>query len=280
MTPELRSASSLPRERLAGLFTEGFSGYYVPIRADAAALAAMVESWDLDLDASPVAFLDGEAVGFAFLGVRGASGWIGGMGVVPEARRRGVGRAVMRAVLDEARRRGLAEVWLEVLVQNDPARRLYEGLGFETVRELEIWTVEGAGGDSSARAVTPGEARETIARLRREREPWQRADETVAHVQDVRAVAVDGGAALYRVSGGRASILQLAVDHDGVARGHSPEPARELLAEILADADGAVWVNAPAGDAALAGFRELGGRVTERQLELRTTALEPQVAGV
>jgi ribosomal protein S18 acetylase RimI-like enzyme len=275
VTPELRPASSLPREQLAGLFTEGFSGYYVPIRADTAALASMVESWDLDLDASPVAFVDGEPVGFAFLGVRGSSGWIGGMGVVPEARRQGVGRAVMHGVLDEARRRGLEDVWLEVLVQNDPARRLYEDLRFETVRELEIWTVEGAGGASGARTVTPDEARETIARLRRAPEPWQRADETVARVPDVRALAVEGGATLYRFAGGRASILQLAVDP-----GRSPDAARELLAAILADADAAAWVNVPAGDPALAGFRELGGRVTERQLEMRTTALDaPTAAG-
>jgi ribosomal protein S18 acetylase RimI-like enzyme len=279
VTPEIRPASSLPHERLAGLFTEGFSGYYVPIRADEAALTAMVESWDLDLDASPVAFVDGEPVGFAFLGVRGSAGWIGGMGVGPEARRRGVGRAVMHAVLDEARRRGLEEVWLEVLVQNEPARRLYEQLGFETVRELEIWTVDASGdapeSTSGAHEVATDEARETIARLRPGPEPWQRADETVARVQDVRALAVEGGAALYRVAGGRASILQLAVDP-----AHPGQPARQLLAAILADADAAAWLNAPAGDPALAGFRELGGRVTERQLEMRTTALDaPTAAG-
>jgi ribosomal protein S18 acetylase RimI-like enzyme len=179
----------------------------------------------------------------------------------------------MRGVLDEARRRGLEDVWLEVLVQNDPARRLYEELGFETMRELEIWTVEGAGGASGARAVGLDEARETIARLRSGPEPWQRADETVARVPDVRALAVEGGAALYRFAGGRASILQLAVDPAG-----STQPARELLAAILADADAAAWVNVPAGDPALEAFRELGGRVTERQLEMRTTALDPPTA--
>jgi ribosomal protein S18 acetylase RimI-like enzyme len=276
VSTELRPASSLGRERLAGLFTAGFEGYFVPISADAAALAAMVESWDLDLDASPVAFVGGEPVGFALLGVRGTAGWIGGMGVVAGARRRGVGAAVGRAVLEEARRRGLAEVRLEVLVQNDAARRLYDRLGFEPVRELEIWAVERASGTepqalsgaSRARSVGIDEARATITRLRREREPWQRADETVARVPDLRAVAVEGGAALYRVTAARASILQLAVDADLVAQRHLPDPARELLSAILGDADGAVWVNVPAGDPALGGFRELGGRVTERQVEM------------
>src|SRR5918999_6602561 len=98
--------------------------------------------------------------------------------------------------------------------------------------------VEGAGGASSEREVAPDEARETIAGLRREPEPWQRADETVARVPDVRALAVEGGAALYRFAGGRAPILQLPVDS-----GRSPNAARELLAAILADADATAWVN-------------------------------------
>ena len=260
MTLEIRPASSLDSERLAGLFTEGFSGYYVPIRADAAAIEGMVRNWDLDLDASRVAFAGGEPVGFAFLGVRGRQGWIGGTGVVPAARRQGIGDAVMRAVLDEARRQGLEEIWLEVLVQNEPARGLYERLGFEPVRELEIWELEGPGGPSAAQAVPLDSARAQIEALRSGPEPWQRADETLAHVDDLRALAVEGGAAVYRLAGGRASILQLAA---------SAEAARELLTAILAESSTVLWVNAPAGDPALEALRELGGSVTERQTEMR-----------
>jgi hypothetical protein len=199
-------------------------------------------------------------VGFAFLGIRGRRGWIGGTGVVPAARRQGVGDAVMRAVLDEARRLGLDEVWLEVLVQNEPARGLYERLGFEPVRELEIWELEGSGGESEARAVPLDSARAQIEALRTAPEPWQRADETVTHVDDLQALAVDGGAAIYRAAGGRASILQLAA---------SAEAARELLTAILAESPALLWVNAPSGDPALEAVRELGGRVTERQTEMR-----------
>ena len=261
MSLDVRPASSLTPDELAGLFTEGFSGYYVPVRADAAALEGMVRNWHLDLDASRVALRDGEPVGFALLGVRGRRGWIGGTGVVPAARRTGVGAAVMRAVLDEARRLALDEVLLEVLVQNEPALRLYENLGFEHVRELEIWELEGRGGPSTARASTIDAARAQIAALRRGPEPWQRADETVAGVPDARALAVGGGAAIFRVAGARASILQLAVEDAGAAR--------ELLAAILSEAPSLLWLNAPAGDPALEALAELGGRVAERQLELR-----------
>ena len=63
----------------------------------------------------------------------------------------------MRAVLEEARdARPRARLWLEVLVQNEPAIRLYEKLGFAKVRELEVWTLDrleaGAHGASGVRA--------------------------------------------------------------------------------------------------------------------------------
>jgi len=52
------------------------------------------------------------------------------VGVTPEARRRGVGLALMLAALDVAREAGVAAAFLEVAIDNDPAIALYEGLGF------------------------------------------------------------------------------------------------------------------------------------------------------
>jgi len=53
--------------------------------------------------------------------------------VAPDARRRGLGRALMLALLDEARARRAAEVFLEVRADNPNARALYESLGFEQI---------------------------------------------------------------------------------------------------------------------------------------------------
>jgi ribosomal-protein-alanine N-acetyltransferase len=47
-----------------------------------------------------------------------------------ERRRRGLASSLMRYVLDEARREGAARATLEVRRSNEPAQRLYEGLGF------------------------------------------------------------------------------------------------------------------------------------------------------
>ncbi len=48
-----------------------------------------------------------------------------------EWRRQGVARALMVAVFRDAAGEGAARATLEVRRSNDPARRLYEGLGFE-----------------------------------------------------------------------------------------------------------------------------------------------------
>jgi ribosomal-protein-alanine acetyltransferase len=53
--------------------------------------------------------------------------------VAPEARRHGLGRTLMLALLDEARARQAAEVFLEVRADNPNARALYDSLGFEQI---------------------------------------------------------------------------------------------------------------------------------------------------
>lgn len=52
------------------------------------------------------------------------------MAVLPEARGRGVGKALMLAVEDEARARGACKITLEVLSGNDTAKGLYAALGY------------------------------------------------------------------------------------------------------------------------------------------------------
>lgn len=52
------------------------------------------------------------------------------LAVDPGARRRGIGRALLRAVLEDAERSGAALVVLEVRASNDAALALYGALGF------------------------------------------------------------------------------------------------------------------------------------------------------
>jgi ribosomal protein S18 acetylase RimI-like enzyme len=75
-------------------------------------------------------------------------GWeVSYVGVVPEARRRGVGRELLRKALFEAKAAGQPHLGLSVDARNHPARELYRRLGFEPFecREvfLAVWSCPG-----------------------------------------------------------------------------------------------------------------------------------------
>lgn len=257
MTLELGSARSLAPGERAELFNAAYEGYLVPFHVDEAALAFMDDAFDLDLDASRIAYRDGDPVGLANLGVRGEDAWIGGVGVVLGARRSGVGEALMRALHAQARCRGVRRVWLEVIVENTGAFGLYEKLGYRTVRDVEVWSLPAVPDDASdaAREVPSGEAHARIRELGSEREPWQRADRTLAHYDDARGLATDDGAAVYRQTGEHVQLVQLAGE---------PEP---LLRALRTRGQVSV-LNLPEDDAAAPVLRELGASVVVRQHEM------------
>ena len=96
-------ASQFDAEALAAVMTAGYVDYFVPVVLDGTRMAAVIELWDIDLARSRVAVGDdGEPIGLVLLGVRGERSWVGGLGVVPEARRGWLGRALMESVLAAA----------------------------------------------------------------------------------------------------------------------------------------------------------------------------------
>src|SRR5439155_15133826 len=117
----LRPASSLSLPAFTALFNAGYEGYVIPFRVDEATVRWMLDSFDIDADASRVAYRSDDPVGFANLARRGDQAWVGGVGVVPSARRQGLGEQLMRAVHEEARSRGVATIRLEVIEQNEAA---------------------------------------------------------------------------------------------------------------------------------------------------------------
>ena len=82
MSIELHAASSLSPGERAELINAAYEGYLVPFHVDERQLAFMDDAFDLDLDASRIAYRDGEPVGLGNLGLRGEDAWIGGVGVV------------------------------------------------------------------------------------------------------------------------------------------------------------------------------------------------------
>jgi ribosomal protein S18 acetylase RimI-like enzyme len=58
--------------------------------------------------------------------------------IVPTLRGRGIGTAIMRALMDEAQAAGLP-VRLEVASENDPSFRLYQRLGFVPIETYPFY---------------------------------------------------------------------------------------------------------------------------------------------
>lgn len=53
--------------------------------------------------------------------------------VAPESRRGGLGRLIVRTLINEAMKRGATEIFLEVRADNPAAKNLYRSLGFERI---------------------------------------------------------------------------------------------------------------------------------------------------
>ncbi len=76
---------------------------------------------------------EGQATGFLAVRWIADEGHVQTVGVVPEARRQGVARALLDQAASEGRRRGVTAWLLEVRVDNSSARALYENLGYAEV---------------------------------------------------------------------------------------------------------------------------------------------------
>jgi predicted N-acetyltransferase YhbS len=83
-----------------------------------------------------VAQRGGRAVGGVCCASFGETGWIGALGVVPQARRRGVGEALAEAAAERLRERGARTV---LLFATDMGRPLYERLGFVPEGNATAW---------------------------------------------------------------------------------------------------------------------------------------------
>ncbi len=85
-----------------------------------------------------VALEGSRLVGTAMGGFDGHRGWVYYVAVLPECRRRGIGRALMRRIEDALAARGCPKINLQVRGTNRQAAAFYRRLGYELEDRLSL----------------------------------------------------------------------------------------------------------------------------------------------
>lgn len=138
MAVELKPANEVDFGAYVTAFNHAYHGYFVPIILNQNALHALVKRDSIHLASSVAAMIGNRIVGIGMLAMRPPQGWIGGVGVIPMFRRRGIARQIMEYLIQKAEAHALESVGLEVFTQNVAACQLYHSLGFESERRLLI----------------------------------------------------------------------------------------------------------------------------------------------
>jgi len=113
-----------------------FEDYVVPVRSTRAFFEDFMKSVGGDLRNVLAAYDDDQIVGYVNPVQDRKKGWIGGIGVLPSYRGKGIGTRLMAAAERQLGDRGVDEVHLEVIEANQRAERLYERLGYRPARKL------------------------------------------------------------------------------------------------------------------------------------------------
>jgi ribosomal protein S18 acetylase RimI-like enzyme len=170
----------------AELLTRAFADYFVTIVFSEDGLRRTVQLDTVDFGLSPVLLVGGEPVGAALIARRGAVSRLAGMAIVPKARKRGAGRALMEHLLEAARARTDRRMILEVIEQNTAAVRLYEAMGFSSVRRLVGFAGAPPEGLKEETALVPASLPDVAAAAARMDPeigwPWQLSAETLAQL--------------------------------------------------------------------------------------------------
>jgi RimJ/RimL family protein N-acetyltransferase len=252
------TVATLDETARAAAFTEVYEGYMWPLVMGPAQMKAHIRTHDVAPDRSPL-WLDGAGrlIGLGLVGLRGRQAWIGGFGIVPAWRGRGLALPLIEACLDQARSAGAIAIELEVLAGNDKARRTYERAGFrETGRLIGVKGAIPAGAAGAAGA----EAAPLLDRKLRAT-CWQRAAPGLARVAALEAVAL-----------GNAFLLFTRTD-DAIAIRHLAAEDPTTIAALLAATGGrtASLANEPQHSPALAGLLALGFEPFVEQHQMRRT---------
>lgn len=122
---------------------DAFSDYAVPYQADEDRLRRMFQINGVRFEFSVGAFDGEKMVGFTINAIGDWNGrrtvYDSGTGVIPEYRRRGISREMFEFILPLLRENKIEQYLLEVIINNEPAVKLYRNLNFQITRRLSVF---------------------------------------------------------------------------------------------------------------------------------------------
>jgi GNAT superfamily N-acetyltransferase len=152
----LRPAAEFALGELAALYAATRRDYLVSLPMDAAGLAAYLARGSVSLAHSWVAVnRHGRPLGMLLLGLRGERAWLTRMGVLPHARRDGLGGLLLQKGLQCAHAAGARMAQLEVIEGNAPALALFTRFGFVPRRLLRVLDRAGGPAQDAGAAALP-----------------------------------------------------------------------------------------------------------------------------
>jgi ribosomal protein S18 acetylase RimI-like enzyme len=107
-----------------------FSDYVIPLKSTREFFLDFLRSVGGKLENVLIAVEDGAIIGYVNPVIDGREAWIGGVGVVPDKRRRGLGERLMLKAEEFSKRRGADMLFLEVIQGNNRAYEMYRKLGY------------------------------------------------------------------------------------------------------------------------------------------------------
>jgi ribosomal protein S18 acetylase RimI-like enzyme len=133
----------------AEVLNHGYSDYFVSIQLDLSQFHTMLRTNQIDVCLSKVVLQGGKPVGVGLISRRGWTSRLAGMAVIPEARGKKIGQWLLAHLIEEAKARGDRFMELEVIQTNEPAFRLYQKMGFKSIRKLASYSQESPSGTAA-----------------------------------------------------------------------------------------------------------------------------------
>jgi ribosomal protein S18 acetylase RimI-like enzyme len=136
MQPEFSLASTWSSTQLCDLLNACFTGYTVPVSFSEPVFTRRFSAEGVCLADSGVWLSRGEPVAVGLVARRGWGARLAAFAVAEPWRGKGVARPCLNKLFGSIREQGARTLCLEVLVNNVPAIRLYQSLGFQITQRL------------------------------------------------------------------------------------------------------------------------------------------------